>query len=638
MKIVDRIVTTLTYIFLYAPLLIMVLFSFNSSRSTSVFEGFSFKWYVEMFSRSDIMNALKNTLILAVLSSVIATVLGTLAAVGIYNLKNKYAQSAMMTVTNIPMMNPDIVTGVSLMLLFVFAGTLVGSAEKLSFFTLLIAHITFNLPYVILNVLPKLRQTDRRLYEAAQDLGATPIQAFFKVVMPAILPGVISGLTMAFTLSLDDFVISYYTNGTGFQTLPLMIFSMTKKTVKPDMYALSSIIFVAVLVLLVLSNFIKSRPVHENTPKRTVKRAAIAGVAVVLCVAVAVFLFAPRKGSQLAIKDRLECDYTGLAGTTLNVINWGEYISDGSEGTLDVIAAFEEVSGINVNYDDSTASNEAMYAKLAGGAVSVDIVIPSDYMIQRMISENMLQKIDMSRIENYKYIAEQYKGQYFDPEEEYSVPYNVGMVGVIYDSTVVEGTPDSWSIMWDEAYTGDILNFNNPRDSFATAQFLLGQDINTTDKAMWDAAADKLKAQNSVLQGRVMDEIFNKMEAGNAAIAPYYAGDFLTMQDVNPNLEFFYPKEGTNIFIDSICIPSNAQNYEAALMFINFLLEPEIALANAEYLCYATPNTAVLANPEYSLAGNEYLYPEVYPPVQYYHDLDVETRSYYESLWEEIVR
>ncbi len=638
MKIADRIITTLTYVFLYAPLLIMVLFSFNASKSTSVFSGFSFKWYVEMFSRSDIMNALRNTLILAVISSVIATILGTLAAVGIYNLKNKFTQSAMMTVTNIPMMNPDIVTGVSLMLLFVFVGSIVGSADKLNFFTLLIAHITFNLPYVILNVLPKLRQTDRRIYEAAQDLGATPIKAFFLVVLPSIMPGILSGLMMAFTLSLDDFVISYYTNGTGFQTLPLMIFSMTKKTVKPDMYALSSLIFVTVLLLLVLSNTIKAKSAEEIHEKKSFKKIALAAVSVIVCVCIVAVIFIPHGSTELTFADKLEGDYSGLEGTTLNIINWGEYISDGSEGTLDVIAAFEEVSGIDVNYDDSTASNEAMYAKLKGGAVAVDIVIPSDYMIARMISENMLQTLDYSKITNYKYISDQYKGLYFDEKDEYSVPYNVGLVGIIYDSTVVEGTPDSWSLMWDEKYSGDILNFNNPRDSFATAQFLLGQSVNTTDRADWDAAAEKLKEQNKVLQGRVMDEIFNKMEGGNAAIAPYYAGDFLSMKDINDNLEFFYPKEGTNIFVDSMCIPSSAQNYEAALMFINFMLEPEIALQNAEYLYYATPNTAVLNDDRYSLKGNPYLYPESLPKTEYYYDLDVETRAYYEKLWEEIVR
>lgn len=252
------------YFLLYAPLLVMVFFSFNEAKSTSVFTGFSLKWYHELFSSSTTMTALKNTLILAVLSSVIATVIGTAAAVYIYYLRKKWWKNTLDIVTNIPMMNPDIVTGVSLMLLFVFVGRLVGAANSLSFITLLIAHITFNLPYVILNVLPKLNQTDSHLVEAAQDLGSTSTEAFFRVILPAIMPGVTSGLLMAFTLSLDDFVISYYTTGSSFQTLPLLIFSMTKKAVKPDMYALSTIIFVTVLVLLLAVNIGQIKAAEKN--------------------------------------------------------------------------------------------------------------------------------------------------------------------------------------------------------------------------------------------------------------------------------------------------------------------------------------------------------------------------------------
>ncbi len=264
MKTLSKIFTALMFLFLYAPLLVMVFFSFNESKSTSVFTGFSLKWYSELLNSSDTITALKNTLILAVLSAVIATLLGTLAAVGIYNMRSKVWSSSIMSVTNIPMMNPDIVTGVSLMLLFVFVGRLIGAITSLNFFTLLIAHITFNLPYVILNVLPKLNQTDPHLAEAAQDLGCTPIKSFFKVVLPAIYSGILSGFLMAFTLSLDDFVISYYTTGADFQTLPLKIFSMTKKVVKPDMYALSSVIFITVLVLLLIINIGQIRTRKSN--------------------------------------------------------------------------------------------------------------------------------------------------------------------------------------------------------------------------------------------------------------------------------------------------------------------------------------------------------------------------------------
>lgn len=254
----NTIILALVYIFMYAPLLVMVFFSFNSTNSTFDFSGFSIRWYKELFSRSDILEAFRNTLVLAVLSSIIATIIGTIAAYGIYRTRSKLFSSALMTATNIPMMNPDIVTGVSLMLLFVFVGRLAGANSSLNFFTLLIAHITFNIPYVILNILPKLRQTDIRLYEAAMDLGCTPVKAFFKVIMPAIAPGILSGLLMAFTLSLDDFVISYYTSY-GFQTLPILIESMTRKRVKPDIYALSSIIFVTILVLLIISNIIQTK-------------------------------------------------------------------------------------------------------------------------------------------------------------------------------------------------------------------------------------------------------------------------------------------------------------------------------------------------------------------------------------------
>ena len=253
-KSIGNIFLALIYIILYAPLLVMVFFSFNEAKSTTVFTGFSLKWYAELFSSSNTMMALRNTLVLAVTSALIATVIGTAAAVYMYNVRSRAWKASLDMVTNLPMMNPEIVTGVSMMLLFVFVGRLLGAVNSLSFGTLLIAHVTFNLPYVILNVLPKLNQTDPHLAEAALDLGSTPMQAFFKVTLPSIMLGIVSGMIMAFTMSLDDFVISYYTTGSDFQTLPLMIFAMTKKTVKPDMYALSSVIFLTVLVLLLIVN------------------------------------------------------------------------------------------------------------------------------------------------------------------------------------------------------------------------------------------------------------------------------------------------------------------------------------------------------------------------------------------------
>ena len=358
-----------------------------------------------------------------------------------------------------------------------------------------------------------------------------------------------------------------------------------------------------------------------------------------LCVFVAFTLcgcyseeYIPSADYELSLEGKYNKD---LAGTTLNVFNWGEYIPDGTEGSMDINKKFSELTGIKVNYT-TYENNEAMYAKLKSGGVSYDIIIPSDYMIERMNKEKMLEKLDFSRITNYKYIDLKYKNLYFDPKNEYSVPYSVGMVGLIYNTKMVKEKPDSWGVMWDERYKDDILNFNNPRDAFAISQQYLGFDLNTTDKSQWDKAADKLIEQKKILQSYVMDEIFQKMEDGEAAMAPYYAGDFLLMQENNPDLDFVYPKEGTNIFVDSICVPKGCQNFDAAMLYINFLLEPDVALEIAEYVYYATPNTAVLENDDYSLKNNEYLYPKVYPKVQYFHDVDADIRTYYEYLWESV--
>ena len=323
-----------------------------------------------------------------------------------------------------------------------------------------------------------------------------------------------------------------------------------------------------------------------------------------------------------------------LEGTVLNVYNWGEYISDGSDESIDVNLEFEKLTGITVNYA-TFESNETMYSQLKSGGTTYDVVFPSDYMIERMISEDMLQKIDISALSNYHYIDEKYKGLFFDEANQYTSPYNVGMVGVIYNTALIEEPEHSWNVLWDDKYSNMALNFSNPRDAFMTAQMLLGQDLNTTDKSHWDAAAELLKQQKDTLQSYVMDEVYGKMETGEAAIAPYYAGDYLTMYETNEDLAFFYPKEGTNIFVDSMCIPTTAQHVEAAMMYINFLLEPDIALANAEYIGYASPNTAVVENPDYYYFENEILYPEEKdtPPVQYYHDIEDEIRMYYENLW-----
>lgn len=336
-------------------------------------------------------------------------------------------------------------------------------------------------------------------------------------------------------------------------------------------------------------------------------------------------------------------DYSDLAGTEVRVYNWGYYISDGSDGSIDVNEEFEKLTGIRVVYDNYD-SNESLYAKLSGGGADYDIVIPSDYMIGRLIEEGYLAEIDFNNIPNYKYISDKYKNMEYDPENKFSVPYNVGMVGVIYNTTMVGGTPTSWSLMWDEAYKGKILNFNNSRDAFAIAQFYLGLDINSENTEDWDKAFDKLKEQKEILQSYVMDEVFNKMESGEAAVAPYYAGDFFTMYGNNSDLAFYYPEEGTNQFVDAACILKDAKNKKAAELYINFLLDPEIAKANAEYMYYASPNTAVIENEEYKAFLDE-LHPDAYNilyqssekiPTDAFENLSPEMKNYMGKKWTEL--
>ena len=337
---------------------------------------------------------------------------------------------------------------------------------------------------------------------------------------------------------------------------------------------------------------------------------------------------------------------------TLNVYNWGEYISDGSEGSLDVNSAFEEYfnknlsekyGGIKIKIEYSTyATNEDMYSKLKNSAVSYDIVIPSDYMIQKMREEGMLLSFDTSLLSNYGNIAESFKDLYYDPTSSYSVPYTYGMMGIIYNKEMVDPkdvADMSWGIMWNPKYAGNILQFNNPRDAFATAMYWAGLDINSTDPEVWGAAYELLVEQKPYLQGYVNDEIFNKMQSESAAIAPYFVGDFLTMSEEEENLAFYYPKEGVNYFVDAMCIPTCSSNPHLALEYINFMIGEEAAIANATYIGYASPNKAVFENQEYIDAMNEYSYVDEDGNGAYellYGKDPAEVNAYYNSLFESV--
>ena len=602
MKYASKIYIGIIFAILYIPILTLILFSFNASESTSTFVGFDIRWYVELFNSPDAFTALRNTLILAVLSALIATVIGTAAAEGIYKMRSKLAKTAITSVTNIPMMNPDIVTGMSMMLFFAAVVGIFKIADysEIGFLAMLISHVTFCLPYVILSVLPRLTELGDSLSEAALDLGCTPLQAFIKVKLPNIMPAVLSGAIMAFTLSLDDFVISYFVAPPNFQTLPLLIYSMTKKKVKPDMYALSTIIVVVIFILLLVSNLRSDKKTALDGKKKRIAVIITASIAIIATVAVIIgslFTGGAAIGSSEVIY--------------LNVYNWGEYMADGSDSEYgNVNKMFEEYyeaktgKKVVVNYS-TYATNEDLYSKLNNSAVSYDVVIPSDYMIEKLIEADLLLEFDVnSEIPNYQYIDENFKKPYYDEAERYSVPYTYGMIGIIYNPEMVDAEDaqdESWGLLWNEKYADQILQFNNPRDAFATAMYWKGLDINSDDPAVWDQALELLIEQKPLIQGYVNDEIFDKMTAGSAAIAPYFAGDYITMAETEGAvpLEFYYPTEGANYFVDAMCIPKSSKNPDVAKEYINFMLSEEPAVENAKFIGYASPNTLVSSNADY---------------------------------------
>ena len=631
MKKANRLITILMFAFLYIPMVVLIVASFNTGNDITKFEGFTFKQYAELFRDSGLLGLLGNSILIALLSTGISVAFGTLAAVGIHSLKPRMRR-LVMSMTNIPMTNPDIVTGVSLSLLFVFVGTgLLGQRESLTFWTLLLAHVTFGLPYVILNVMPKLQQMNPALTDAAMDLGCTPVKAFFKVIIHEIMPGVIAGGIMAFTMSLDDFVISYFVTGSDFVTLPVEIYTYTKKPIPPKIYAMFTLLFGLIFVLMLTMNLLQLRSGRKKESKRPVSKAwvitrrCIAGVAAVCLVVGCGFLVFNGRQHE----------------TVLNVYNWGMNIADGTDETMDIIAEFEKKTGIKVNYS-TYESNEVLYSKLKNGGISVDVIIPSDYMIDRMIAENMLLELDFANIPNFSHVDEQFKNPAYDPENKYSVPYTWGTVGILYNTKYVdEADVTGWELLWNEKYAGKILMIDNSRDAMGIAQYLLGYDVNTMDKEELQECADKLAEQRPLVQQYVMDQIYATMENEEAWIATYYAGDCMLMMEENEDLAFYLPEnQGFNLFTDAMCIPYCCEEKDAAEMFIDFLCNPEISGANMDYICYASPISAAKEYMEDYLRESEVVYPseEVLKRGTAYAYLSEEISRYVENLYQQATK
>ena len=649
----SRLLMALTFLFLYAPIIILIVFSFNAGNSSSVWKGFSLHWYGELFHNRLIMHSVYITLMVSLLATVIATLAGTFASIGLYSMRRK-KRGVLMAVNNIPMMNADIVTGVGLCLLFVvlfngwgaFAGwvnswqTLVVLPERLTmgFGTLLLAHICFNIPYIILAVGPKLRQMDRNLIDAAQDLGCTWMQAFWRVVIPEIKPGIVSGALTAFTMSIDDFIISYFTAGTSSSTLAMTIYGMTKKRVSPEINAISTLLFAMVLVLLALINVRESRADkhvqaaqaahaphthhHNNKNSKLLRRIAAGAVACVLLVTLIV------------------TGHSVKSDRVVNVCSWGEYIDES------LITRFEEETGIRVNYQ-TAESNEALYSLIKMGGADFDVIVPSDYMIARLIEEDMLAELDYDNIPNFDLIDDTYKHLSYDPENKYTVPYTWGALGIIYNTAMVSEPITSWSAMFDPQYAGQVLMINNSRDAIGAALLSLGYSLNTTDESQLEEAFSLIKQakDNGVYQAFVMDEVFGKMEGGNAAIAMYYAGDYLTMLENNEDLAFVIPEEGSNWFVDAMCVLKSSQHKDEAEEWINFIASTDANLANMDDIWYASPNAEALEEypAYYQEVNDEELDPELYEIMapseetlarcELYKNLPKATLRLYDSLW-----
>ncbi len=633
MKRTNRVITILMFVFLYLPMMVLILASFNTGKDITRFEGFTFSQYAELFRDEDLLNLLGNSVLVALLSTAISVAFGTVAAMGIHNLKPKM-RSVVMNLTNIPMTNPDIVTGVSLSLLFIFVGSgLLGRRESLNFWTLLIAHVTFGLPYVILNVMPKLQQMNPALTDAAMDLGCTPAQAFFKVTLHEILPGILAGGIMAFTMSLDDFVISYFVIGSDFVTLPVEIYTYTKKPIHPKVYAMFTLLFGLIFVLMLTMSLLQLRAGRKKESARRpisrrwmIARRWIAGAVAVCLVIGCGWLFFGNRQEKII----------------LNVKNWGMNMADGSDGTMDLIAEFERRYPnieVHMSYYES---NEALYSQLKNGGITVDVIIPSDYMIDRMIEGNMLMELDFDNIPNFSYVDEEFRNPVYDPENKYSVPYTWGTVGILYNTQFVdEEDVTGWELLWNEKYAKKILMIDNSRDAFGIAQYLLGYDVNTTDKDELKACADKLAEQRPLVQNYVMDQIYSMMENGEAYIAPYYAGDCMLMMEENPDLAFYLPEDqGFNRFTDAMCIPTCCKEKDAAEKFINFLCDPEISGANMDYICYASPISEAKDYMEDYLSESEVVYPdkEVLEKGTAYAYLSEEISRYVETLYQEATK
>ena len=579
-SVASKIILILTMLFFYLPILYIIVFSFNDSRSLTKFSGFSLRWYEKMFADSTMMEAVLYTVIIALIATVVSTVVGTITAIGLSK-SRKVVQKMVERINDLPVMNPDIVTAISLLMFFSVL------TVKKGFGTLLLAHIMFCVPYVMLSVTPKLRSLDPNLIDAAMDLGATPFQALTKVIVPQIKPGIVSGALIAFTMSFDDFVISYFTTGNGVNNISILVYTMSKR-VNPSINALSTIVILLITLALGVVNIVpivREKREKDGKASRAVSRKAMAIVAGVLVLAVLGGTVGASVSQQRKSAEAIE----KYGSNVLKLYLPGEYLGE------NVISDFEKQFGVRViveNFD----SNEMMYTKLMAGD-RYDVVIPSDYMIERLMKEDFLQPLDKSLIPNMENMDDAVRGMSYDPQNDWSIPYFWGSVGLVYnhenvDPAVIES--EGWEILRNTDYAGHVYIYDSERDSFMMAFKALGYSMNTEDPDEINAAYEWLLQMNNTMSPvYVTDEVIDGMMNGYKDIAVVYSGDAAVVLDENEDMSFYMPSQGTNIWCDAMVIPANAENPKLAHEFINYMLTYEAAFDNTETVGYTSPNAEV---------------------------------------------
>ncbi len=606
------------FIFFYLPILVTMFFSFNASKSLTKFTGFSFKWYEKLVTDNNIISAVYVSISIAIIATAVSTFLGTITAIGLSR-SRKVVREWLLNVNNMPIMNPDIVTAIGLMILFTSA------RMERGYITMLLAHIAFCTPYVIISVYPKVKSMDHNLANAAMDLGATPFQALTKVIIPMIKPGIFAGMLLAFTMSIDDFVVSYFITGNGVANISIVVYNMTKRT-NPTINALSTILILVVVIILVsvevIPKIIKKRRektiTMENAKSGIWKKVAL-GVGVLAAVAIAVFSI-----SRFASIN---------SKPVLRVFNSGEYVDS------QLIDRFEKENNCKVVYE-TYDSNESLYTKLQSGS-EYDIVVPSDYMIERLIKEGYLQKIDWSKIKNKDKIVPKILNMNYDKKQEYSVPYYWGSVGIVYDKTKVnkKDLKQGWDILKNKKYSGDIYMYDSERDSFMVALKSLGYSMNTKDKNQLKQAYNWLMEQNKTMKPvYVGDDVIDNMISGNKAMAVVYSGDGAYIISENENMDFFIPDQGSNVWVDSMVVTKYCTNTDLAYKFMDFFLQKDVAIQNTEYIGY---DSAVLSAYEYfrdvEYKGNPGCAPDTSNPKnEEFGYQEKEIKSYCAGLWTKV--